>query len=513
MTLEEGTGVVHIAPGCGAEDFELARLHDLPVLTPVDEAGRFYDDYGWLHGSSTVEAADQIVGELGERGRLVDAGEIVHRYPVCWRCHTPLIFRIVDEWFISADEIRPEMLAANATVEWTPEFYGKRMDDWLRNMGDWNISRKRFFGLPLPFYPCECGHLNVIGSRAELEERALRGLEQLQELHRPWLDAVPISCEECGAEVERIPEVGDAWLDAGIVPFSTLGWRNERARPGGYATGASAGLSGADLPDHAYWETWFPAAWVSEMREQIRLWFYSQLFMSVALEGRAPYRQVLAYEKLRDESGREMHKSWGNAIDAAEAMDRMGADVMRFLYCDHVPQQNLNFGYGPANEVKRELLTFWNSVSFLVMYANVEGWRPDPAILDEGPRGELEPLDRWIVARTQALVADATGGLRAVLDAHRHRGVPLLHGRPLGLVRAPHPRALLARRAGRARDALVRRRSGRPRHGAGHAVPRGALVAEPRRGRLRGCAEERVPGRLAGAAARPRRRGAPRGSR
>jgi isoleucyl-tRNA synthetase len=410
VTLEEGTGVVHIAPGCGAEDFELARVHDLPVLTPVDEAGRFYDDYGWLHGLSTVEAADQIVGELGERGRLVAAGEIVHRYPVCWRCHTPLIFRIVDEWFISADEIRPEMLAANATVEWTPDFYGKRMDDWLRNMGDWNISRKRFFGLPLPLYPCECGHLNVIGSRAELEERAVRGLDQLQELHRPWVDAVPVSCEECGREVARIPEVGDAWLDAGIVPFSTLGWRNEEAKPGGYASGASEGLSGADLPDHAYWETWFPADWISEMREQIRLWFYSQLFMSVALEGRAPYRQVLAYEKLRDETGREMHKSWGNAIDAAEAMERMGADVMRFLYCDHVPQQNLNFGYGPANEVKRELLTFWNSVSFLVMYANVERWSPRAELLEEGPPGPLEPLDRWILARTQEFVAEAAGG-------------------------------------------------------------------------------------------------------
>ncbi|HEY7195724.1 MAG TPA: isoleucine--tRNA ligase [Gaiellaceae bacterium] len=410
VTLEEGTGIVHIAPGCGAEDFELAGVNDLPVLTPVDEAGRFYDAYGWLHGLSTVESAAQIVGDLGERGRLVDAGEITHRYPVCWRCHTPLIFRIVDEWFISADEIRPQMLAANATVEWTPEFYGRRMDDWLRNMGDWNISRKRYFGLPLPFYPCECGTLNVVGSLAELEERAVGGLEGLKELHRPWIDEVAISCEDCGAEVRRIPEVGDAWLDAGIVPFSTLGWQNPEARPHGYATGASVELSGADLPDHAYWETWFPADWISEMREQIRLWFYSQLFMSVTLVGRSPYDRVLAYEKLRDETGREMHKSWGNAIDSADAMDRMGADVMRFLYADHVPQLNLNFGYGPANETKRELLTFWNSVSFLVLYANVEDWRPDYSILESGPRGELEQLDRWILARAQALVAEAADG-------------------------------------------------------------------------------------------------------
>jgi isoleucyl-tRNA synthetase len=409
VTLDEGTGVVHIAPGCGAEDFELASVHDLPVLMPVDEAGRFYEDYGWLHGVSTTESAEQIIGELGERGRLVDAGEIVHRYPVCWRCHTPLIFRIVDEWFIACDEIRQPMLAANATVEWTPAFYKKRMDDWLRNMGDWNISRKRYFGLPLPFYPCEsCEHLNVIGSRAELEQRAVRGLEQLRELHRPWIDDVPISCDECGADVRRIPEVGDAWLDAGIVPFSTLGWQNPDRSERGYSNGAATGLSGADLPDHAYWEQWFPADWISEMREQIRLWFYSIMFMSVTLEGRAPYERVLAYEKLRDETGREMHKSWGNAIEAGEAMERMGADVMRFLYADHIPHQNLNFGYGPANEVKRRLLTFWNSVSFFVLYANIEGFRPTYADLERGPDVELRPLDRWLLARTQHLVTEAT---------------------------------------------------------------------------------------------------------
>jgi isoleucyl-tRNA synthetase len=410
VTMEEGTGIVHIAPGCGTEDFELSRVHDLPVLTPVDEAGRFYDSYGWLHGTSTAEAKDQIIGDLGERGRLLEAGEIVHRYPVCWRCHTPLIFRIVDEWFIACDEIRQPMLEANATVKWTPDFYSKRMDDWLRNMGDWNISRKRYFGLPLPLYPCECGRLNVIGSRAELEERATGGLDQLQELHRPWIDEIPIRCDECGEEVRRIPEVGDAWLDAGIVPFSTLGWENPKWKENGYATGASQGLSGADLPDHAYWETWFPADWVSEMREQIRLWFYSQLFMSVALVGKAPYKEILAYEKLRDETGKEMHKSWGNAIEANEAMDKMGADVMRFMYCDHVPQQNLNFGYGPANEIKRRLLTFWNSASFFVLYANIEGFKPTYRDLAGGPDlEELRPIDRWLLARTQQLVEETTG--------------------------------------------------------------------------------------------------------
>ena len=300
------------------------------------------------------------------------------------------------------------MLDANATVEWTPDFYSKRMDDWLRNMDDWNISRKRYFGLPLPFYPCECGHLNVIGSRQELEARAVRGLAQLQELHRPWIDEVVIRCEACEQEVRRIPEVGDAWLDAGIVPLSTLGWQSPAYLPGGNGTGAAAGLTNADLPDHAYWEQWFPANWISEMREQIRLWFYSISFMSVTLIGRSPYQRVLTYEKLLDETGREMHRSWGNAIEVNEAFDRMGADIMRWQYCSQPPSQNLLFGYGPAYEIQRKLLTLWNSCKFLVDYANVEGWKPEWSDLATGPSGDLEPLDRWLVARTRALVAGAT---------------------------------------------------------------------------------------------------------
>ena len=402
VSMSEGTGIVHIAPGAGTEDFELAQEQDLPVLMPIDESGHMLPGYGELEGLTTEEVELPVIESLRERGLLVEAGSIVHRYPVCWRCRTPLVFRVVDDWFISAAEIRGPMLEGNATVEWTPPQYGKRMDDWLRNMGDWNISRRRYFGLPLPFYPCGCGHLNVIGSRAELEERAVRGLEQLEELHRPWIDAVVIRCEECEAEVERIPEVGDAWLDAGIVHFSTLGWKNPEWIRGGYAMGASKGISGADLPDHAYWEKWFPADWVSENRAQIRLWFYSQCFMAITLDGRQPYRSVLTYENVVDEHGEEMHKSWGNAIDLDEALERMGADVMRWLYCVQNPSQELRFGYGMAEEVKRQLLTFWNSVSFLVTYANIAGFDSRT----EG--GEPDVLDRWLASRTAQLVRDTT---------------------------------------------------------------------------------------------------------
>ena len=211
----------------------------------------------------------------------------------------------------------------------------------------------------------------------------------------------------------RIPEVGDVWLDAGIVPFSTLGWESPDRVAEGYATGAARGLTKADLPDHAYWEQWFPADWVSEMREQIRLWFYSQFFMSVVLVGRSPYRRVLGYEKMLDEQGREMHASWGNTIPAEEAFAQMGADVMRWQYCAQPPDRNLLFGFGPAHEIKRKLLTFWNSVKFLVDYGNIEGFAPSWDRLE--PDCELRPLDRWLVERTKELVAQATDGYEATL--------------------------------------------------------------------------------------------------
>ena len=418
VSMDDGTGIVHIAPGCGGEDFELAGVHDLVILQPVDEAGRFGDEYGWLHGMSTSEAREQLIGDLDERGILVESGEIVHRYPHCWRCETPLIFRISDDWFITVEEIRPKLRAANEKVEWVPDHFGKRMDDWLVNMGDWNISRKRFFGLPLPFYPCSCGHVTIIGSLAELREKATAGLDQLQELHRPWIDEVVIRCDGCGEDVRRIPEVGDVWLDAGIAPLSTLGWQNEQWIDAGNGTGAARGLTGAPLPDHAYWEKWFPATWVSEMREQIRLWFHSIAFMSMAMVDRLPYESILSYEKLLDEHGREMHGSRGNAIDADEAFERIGADVMRWMYCSQPPSQNIRFGYGPAEEVKRKLLTLWNSAAFFIQYAQIAEFAPTYDDLIAGPRADaLTDLDRWLVSRTHELMAECAASYDGYLTA------------------------------------------------------------------------------------------------
>ncbi len=407
VTMDQGTGIVHIAPGCGSEDFELGKREGLAVIMPVDESGRFYPDFGWLAGMETTAARQPIINELERKGLLVESTEYVHSYPHCWRCDTPLIFRIADDWYIAVDKIRDDLREANTGVEWTPAYMGKLMDDWLVNMGDWNISRRRYYGLPLPFFPCECGHLTVVGSKAELADLAVSGMEQLEELHRPWVDRVTIRCEQCGGDVNRIAEVGDVWLDAGIVPLATLGWENPEWVEGGYATGAAAGLTTADLPDHSYWEEWFPADWVTEMREQVRLWFYSQLFMSVAMVGRSPFRAVLGYEKMLAEDGREMHGSWGNLISAEEAFERMGADVMRWMYCAHPPDRNLLFGYDGAHEVRRRLLTVWNSVKFFVDYANIEGFRPDYSDLDGGPDVELTEIDRWMLARADEAVAAA----------------------------------------------------------------------------------------------------------
>ena len=300
------------------------------------------------------------------------------------------------------------MLDANATVEWTPAFYSKRMDDWLRNMGDWNISRKRYFGLPLPFYPCECGAAERDRlARGARGARRRAGLEQLQELHRPWIDEVRSPARPAAEDVRRIPEVGDAWLDAGIVPFSTLGWQNPEWIAGGYATGAAKGLSGADLPDHAYWERWFPADWISEMREQIRLWFYSMLVHGG--DARRAARRTGACSPTRaccDETGREMHKSTGNAIEANEAIERMGADVMRWMYCEQVPSQNLNFGYGPA---RRGQAAAADALELgQVLRRLRERSRTSAAYGTDAAGASCEPLDRWLRRAHEQLVAEAT---------------------------------------------------------------------------------------------------------
>lgn len=387
----EGTGIVHIAPGCGAEDNELGKIHGLPVIAPLDGYGMYLDRFGWLSGMNVHTVEKPILSNLKEKGIFFRQETYRHRYPFCWRCKEKLVFRVEDEWFLACDEIRPAMKAAADTVTWVPESVGKRTLDWYNNMGDWCISRKRYWGLPLPFYFCPQRHMTLISSRAELRERAVDPaiVDALPELHRPWIDVVRIRCPECGQEAKRILDVGDCWLDAGIVGFSTLGY----------------------LEDRAYWEKWFPAELVLEMREQVRLWFYAMMFTSVTLENRAPYKTVFAYEKVYDEKGKPMHKSAGNAIWFDEAVEKMGADVMRWLYCATNPNNNLRFGYHLADDVRRKLLTLWNVYCFFVTYARLDGFDPLEADV-EGTLGQSpNSLDRWILSDLHKTVEEVTRGL------------------------------------------------------------------------------------------------------
>lgn len=290
-----------------------------------------------------------------------------------------MLFRLVSEWYIKTDDIRPKLISAAETVKWEPAFIGKRMIDWLQNMGDWNISRKRFYGLPLPFYPCEnCGELTVIGSTDELAELGGADAYQLPELHRPWIDGIKIRCPHCRASVSRIPEVGDVWLDAGIVPFSTLGY----------------------LTDRVEWEKNFPAEWVIEMQEQVRLWFYSQLFMSVTITGRAPYEKVQTNNWVLAEDGTKFSKT-GFMIRFDEAAEKLGSDAIRYLFAGASMASDVRFGYNLGEEARRKLLNFWNIFSFFMTYAEIDS----PVI--SAPES-TDITDRWLKNRIDDFVLKAT---------------------------------------------------------------------------------------------------------
>jgi isoleucyl-tRNA synthetase len=386
----EGTGIVHTAPGAGKEDFKISKELGLSVIAPLDDFGVFIDGFDWLTGMNVSEVNKPIYDSLRQKGIFYRLDQYSHRYPTCWRCGTELVFRLVDEWFISMDELRDKVAAVTKKARWIPEFGMQRELDWLKNMDDWMISKKRYWGLALPIYKCTCGHFEVIGSETELEERAISGWDEFSgnSPHRPWIDAVKIACSECGNTVERIKDVGNVWLDAGVVPFSTIGYRSDRE----------------------YWKEWFPAEVVTEsFPGQFRGWFYSLLVMSTALENTEPFQNLHSYATMRDENGEEMHKSKGNAIWFEDGAEKMGVDSMRWLYSRHNPAANLNFGFGIADEVRRRfIIPLWNVYSFFVTYANIDGFDP----LAPAPPVDRRPeLDRWILSELAELTMDMTESL------------------------------------------------------------------------------------------------------
>jgi isoleucyl-tRNA synthetase len=392
---EEGTGIVHIAPGCGKEDFALSKEFALAVIAPVDDEGVYIDGFGALTGSFVSDDAtrDAIFTQLRDKHFMYRTQQYPHRYPHCWRCGTELIFRLVDEWFISMDELRHQIADVTRQIHWIPDFGLARELDWLKNMDDWMISKKRYYGLALPIYDCEaCGAFEVIGSEMELQARAVEGWDVFEghSPHKPFVDAVKIACAKCDAPVSRIPDVGNPWLDAGIVPYATLKYRSDRS----------------------YFDEWFPAKFITEaFPGQFRNWFYSLLTMSTALENRPPFEAVLGHAMVRDEHGAEMHKSAGNAIWFEDAADNMGVDVMRWLFLRNNPANNINFGYGPADEVRRSMfLTLWNTYAFFVTYAELDGWTPAHAAQPSLAASYTE-LDRWALSELHQLVAGVTDAL------------------------------------------------------------------------------------------------------
>lgn len=389
---DEGSGIVHIAPGAGTDDFRLGTDNGLEVIAPLNEDGVYVSGFGDLSGKSVDEVNPIIFQQLRDKGVYYKVEDYRHRYPVCWRCGSELVYRLVDEWFISMDEVRRKMMETTKTIRWIPAFGEARELDWLENMSDWMISKKRYYGLALPIYPCsDCDIVNVIGSRDELKERAVSGWDEFEgnSPHRPWLDSVEVACSGCGSATVRIKDVGNAWLDAGIVSFSTLSYYDDRD----------------------YWKDWYPADWISEsFPGQFRNWFYSLICMAAVLDGTAPTRTIFSYGLMRDEHGEEMHKSKGNAIPFEQAADKMGADVMRWVYSRHIPQNNLNFGYGVGDLARRQfLLPLWNVYYFLVTYANLDGWTPTEGKA-ESPEVRNE-LDRWVISELNLLIKQVTEDL------------------------------------------------------------------------------------------------------
>ncbi len=343
---EEGTGIVHIAPGCGAEDFALGKKIKLPAICPLDDMGVYAEGWGQFSLKKYDMVNKEVMQELEQRRFIYKIVPYRHRYPHCWRCGNELVFRLVDEWYIKCDGIRKKLVAENKKIRWFPEYGKIRQEEWFKNMSDWLISRKRYWGLPLPIWDCPCGHVEVIGDLKDLRARAIdkKKVDELKEIHRPWIDEVKIKCKKCGKEVERVKDVGDAWLDAGIVPFSTLNY----------------------LTNKKYWKEWFPAEFICEnMPGQYRGWFNALMWASVALTEKAPFKSILGYETLKDEKGEEMHKSKGNTIWFDDAAEKVGADPMRLLYCLQDPARELRFGYNVLREPAGNLIVLSNLINLV----------------------------------------------------------------------------------------------------------------------------------------------------
>ncbi len=381
VTMSDGTGIVHIAPAFGEDDAQVGRRYDLPFVQLVDAAGNMSEETPFA-GLFVKDADPKVLVDLESRGLLFDAPKFEHDYPFCWRCDTPLIYYARESWFIKMTEVREDLIRNNETINWIPETIGKgRFGDWLKNVQDWGVSRDRYWGTPLNIWICECGHQHSIGSIEELKSMSDNCPDEI-ELHRPFIDAVTIKCPECGKEMHRTKEVIDCWFDSGAMPFAQWHYPFENKE---------------------IFEENFPANFISEAVDQTRGWFYSLLAISTLIFNEAPYKNVIVLGHVQDENGQKMSKSKGNAVDPFDALEKHGADAIRwYFYINSAPWLPNRFHDGAVSEGQRKFMgTLWNTYAFFVLYANIDQFDATKYSLDYD---KLSVMDKWLISKLNTLI-------------------------------------------------------------------------------------------------------------
>ncbi len=381
VTLTDGTGIVHIAPAFGEDDSNVGREYGLPFVQLVDSKGEMTKETDWA-GMFCKDADKEILKALKEKQLLFSAPVFEHSYPHCWRCNTPLIYYARDSWFIKMTAVKDDLIRNNNTVNWIPESIGKgRFGDWLENIQDWGISRNRYWGTPLNIWECECGHRHSVGSIAELKEMSPNCPGEI-ELHRPYIDAVTITCPKCGKQMKRVPEVIDCWFDSGAMPFAQHHYPFENKE---------------------LFEQQFPADFISEAVDQTRGWFYSLMAISTLIFNKSPYKNVIVLGLVLDENGQKMSKSKGNAVDPFEALETLGADAIRwYFYTNSAPWLPNRFHPKAVIEGQRKFMgTLWNTYAFFVLYANIDEFDASKYSLD---KNSMTVMDRWIMSKLNSMV-------------------------------------------------------------------------------------------------------------
>ena len=391
VTLTDGTGVVHIAPAFGEDDSKVGRKYDLPFVQFVNGKGEMTEETPFA-GLFVKKADPEVLKDLDGRGLLFDAPKFEHEYPHCWRCDTPLIYYARESWFIKMTAVKEDLIRNNNTINWIPESIGKgRFGDWLENVQDWGISRNRYWGTPLNIWECECGHMHSIGSRQELFEMSGNEAAKTVELHRPYIDEITIKCPECGKEMHRVPEVIDCWFDSGAMPFAQHHYPFE---------------------NKDVFEKQFPAKFISEAVDQTRGWFYSLLAESTLLFNKAPYENVIVLGHVQDENGQKMSKSKGNAVDPFDALEKYGADAIRwYFYINSAPWLPNRFHGKAVQEGQRKFMgTLWNTYAFFVLYANIDEFDATKYTLDYE---KLSVMDKWLLSKMNTMIKTVDEDLAA----------------------------------------------------------------------------------------------------